>query len=316
MFGSTVQVSFLITTLLQSIFAFNPNFPLSGFGLLGKPHFEITKDAITSRYKPYFGITTPARSMKLARAEIEDGAAIVDKHGEPLSEAENPTCHFDDEQFEASKYRLIAKKVDIANLLKIDEVSLAREMLGRALHTLQDFYSHSNWLDMGLSDISQNLGVKWLLEYYPVDPDLPTCKQCRYENADPALATAKIDVCRFLGAGVGTGLLDPMNVWAKSLVIGCLKGLSDKTISNCKEPSNLMVFPDLVNNPPHILTSGYFGTELKLHSHKKPYKCGHGGPFDRDADGLEGIPRTPKVHFGAPIGGCMTKLPRWPRVQQ
>ena len=300
MFGSIVRVSFLITTLLNGIVAFNPTFSFTAFGFLGKAHSEITKDAINSRYQPYFGITTPSKSMKYARTEIEDGAAIVDEHGERLNEAENPTCHFDDEQFEASNYRLIAKKVDIVNLLEIDEVSLAREMLGRALHTLQDFYSHSNWVDMGLSDISQNLGVKWPLEYYPVDPDLPTCKQCRYENGDPALARADIDGCRYLGADAGTGLPNPMSSRTKSLVYLCLKTLNDNTIPNCKEPSNLMVFPDLVNNPPHILTSGYFGTEPKLHSHKKPYKCSHGGPFDRDADGLEGISKDTKSPFWSP----------------
>jgi hypothetical protein len=48
------------------------------------------------------------------------------------------------------------------------------------------------------------------------------------------------------------------------------------------------------------LTSGYFGTELKLHSHKQATKCSHGGPFDRDADGLEGISKDTKVPFWSP----------------
>ena len=36
----------------------------------------------------------------------------------------------------------------------------ARESLGRLLHTLQDFYSHSNWIEMGNTNINNLIGVK------------------------------------------------------------------------------------------------------------------------------------------------------------
>jgi hypothetical protein len=34
----------------------------------------------------------------------------------------------------------------------------AREILGQLFHTLQDFYSHSNWVEMGNTDINQLIG--------------------------------------------------------------------------------------------------------------------------------------------------------------
>jgi von Willebrand factor A domain-containing protein 7 len=35
----------------------------------------------------------------------------------------------------------------------------ARQLLGQVLHTLQDFYSHSNWIELGNTQIHQRLGL-------------------------------------------------------------------------------------------------------------------------------------------------------------
>ena len=35
----------------------------------------------------------------------------------------------------------------------------ARQLLGQVLHTLQDFYSHSNWIELGKKDINEHLGI-------------------------------------------------------------------------------------------------------------------------------------------------------------
>jgi hypothetical protein len=68
--------------------------------------------------------------------------------------------HFDDEALDAGSRRLLNLKTEIIRLLlqaKPDGKG-ARQKLGSALHTLQDFYSHSNWVDMGKSDIEPRLG--------------------------------------------------------------------------------------------------------------------------------------------------------------
>ncbi len=38
------------------------------------------------------------------------------------------------------------------------DLTNARELLGQLLHTLQDFYSHSNWVEMGKTDINELIG--------------------------------------------------------------------------------------------------------------------------------------------------------------
>src|SRR5262249_23069146 len=48
------------------------------------------------------------------------------------------------------------------------------------------------------------------------------------------------------------------------------------------------------------LTSGYFGTKYALHSSKPSHKCSHGGPFDRDATGKEGIGKDTNSAFMSP----------------
>lgn len=39
-----------------------------------------------------------------------------------------------------------------------DDLTYARELLGQLFHTLQDFYSHSNWIEMGKTDINELIG--------------------------------------------------------------------------------------------------------------------------------------------------------------
>lgn len=35
----------------------------------------------------------------------------------------------------------------------------AQELLGQLLHTLQDFYAHSNWIEMNKTDINELIGT-------------------------------------------------------------------------------------------------------------------------------------------------------------
>src|SRR5436190_9596840 len=82
-----------------------------GISSWGRPHEAMTDVAITSRYGPYFGLSTPTKWMKLARNEIVQGSKIVDRHGD--KEAEDPTCHFDNEKFFESNERLRNARKDI-----------------------------------------------------------------------------------------------------------------------------------------------------------------------------------------------------------
>ena len=39
------------------------------------------------------------------------------------------------------------------------DLSQARKLIGQFLHTLQDFYSHSNWIELGHTEINVHLGI-------------------------------------------------------------------------------------------------------------------------------------------------------------
>ena len=66
--------------------------------------------------------------------------------------------HFDDEAFEASSQRLIALKNSVIQKSIAGDGEGARTDFGGALHTLQDFYSHSNWVELGNTTIETQLG--------------------------------------------------------------------------------------------------------------------------------------------------------------
>jgi hypothetical protein len=46
---------------------------------------------------------------------------------------------------------------DVLN--KTKDLVQARQLLGQLLHTLQDFYSHSNWIELGKKEINERLGL-------------------------------------------------------------------------------------------------------------------------------------------------------------
>ncbi len=46
---------------------------------------------------------------------------------------------------------------DVLNTTK--DLIQARQLLGQLLHTLQDFYSHSNWIELGKQEINDRLAI-------------------------------------------------------------------------------------------------------------------------------------------------------------
>jgi hypothetical protein len=60
-----------------------------------------------------------------------------------------PGEHFDAEHFSAGVDILQARVRELMNALRHDDAESARKVLGRALHTLQDFYAHTNWVELG-----------------------------------------------------------------------------------------------------------------------------------------------------------------------
>uniref|UniRef100_A0A3Q3IBB1 Uncharacterized protein n=1 Tax=Monopterus albus TaxID=43700 RepID=A0A3Q3IBB1_MONAL len=85
--------------------------------------------------------------------------------------------HFNSEAFLEGRSLIISGMVVIKANIRNENFQAARETLGRVLHTLQDFYSHSNWVELGYKEPFINL----------IRPDLPlenlavntaTCSDC------------------------------------------------------------------------------------------------------------------------------------------
>ncbi len=131
------------------------------------------------------GIVSPTlfhlvKSSKFKEAvkEIEYANANVDD-----KEPEKAAAHFDAEQFRESSLRLIDLKKQVISLIKEagdNEVvyTKARKEAGTLLHTLQDFYSHSNWIESGNNDPLSFLGDEIISDDQVAGADEKTCRDC------------------------------------------------------------------------------------------------------------------------------------------
>ncbi|XP_005756048.1 von Willebrand factor A domain-containing protein 7-like, partial [Pundamilia nyererei] len=65
--------------------------------------------------------------------------------------------HFNSEAFLEGRSLITQGMVAIKANVHNENFQAARTTLGRALHTLQDFYSHSNWVELGYTKPYSNL---------------------------------------------------------------------------------------------------------------------------------------------------------------
>ncbi|KAL7887781.1 hypothetical protein AOLI_G00055020 [Acnodon oligacanthus] len=90
----------------------------------------------------------------------------------------NAEYHFDDERFEQAR-NLITQGVSLVKAsLKLKNYEYARQRLGETLHTLQDFYSHSNWIELGNRSPYSTLIKPSLPLDNLADVKTPTCSSC------------------------------------------------------------------------------------------------------------------------------------------
>lgn len=134
------------------------------FGFLNDKHGHpsITHDALSS-------LTINLSGKKLgfspnALQEIKSSVVGVDS---PIwGEFSDSKAHCDDETLEECFQRVANLKLQILNLLKGTRPAgeRARTILGQALHTIQDFYAHSNWVHNpgpNKKEIHRGFGKKW-----------------------------------------------------------------------------------------------------------------------------------------------------------
>ena len=125
-------------------------------------------------------IDTVSSQIKFINAINEIQSANVEMDSFPLNSVAE--VHFDGEQFLRGSQRLIRLRQELITLLlKGDKLQHARNLAGNALHTLQDFYSRSNWIELGntlpLNALAQPGSDIWQ-ENIIAGATEPTCRNC------------------------------------------------------------------------------------------------------------------------------------------
>jgi hypothetical protein len=126
-------------------------FPIDPLGFGSHTHNSITKSAVTSADAKFFGVATPTASMLRAMDEIIAANTSIDL--DQFSSAK----HFDGENFSGGKSLIVGHLNMAITLLNNSNPSGARISVGAALHTIQDFYAHSNWVELGNTVPNANL---------------------------------------------------------------------------------------------------------------------------------------------------------------
>jgi hypothetical protein len=148
-------------------------------GYLGQPiHEQITRDALTA-YQ--------VDDIKSGFDKNYAIPAIVQANANTDRNQEETSWHFDGEDFSGGSKRLIDLKAKLIDEVKIqlnkepDQRSTQKsyEYLGGALHTVQDFYAHSNWVELENRNNKGNPTINRELGRGPIsnvaDPETPTC---------------------------------------------------------------------------------------------------------------------------------------------
>ncbi len=132
-------------------------------------HQDITQRAIEALDKSYFGVGKLTKPMQTALDQIIEANAKVDD--DQVTSAK----HFDGENGAGAQARLATLKANVIAALQANPINAsgARANLGSALHTIQDFYSHSNWVEQGNTGAHPGVGRPVALAF--AGPAATTC---------------------------------------------------------------------------------------------------------------------------------------------
>lgn len=119
-------------------------------------HVEMMRLALSEQFSAY-------ALKKMIKANIYQDL--------PRGQIGHPEYHFDDNAFEKSYAYIEEQRALTVSSLTTKAVSSAWSAFGRLTHTAQDFYSHSNYVDLWLAR-HPNSAVPSPLEIDPLDPDL------------------------------------------------------------------------------------------------------------------------------------------------
>ena len=216
----------------------------------------------------YYG-NERSRRCKSRKSKLSETIKDVGKYNGNVDSHELKTAaaHFDSEQFEAGQNRLIDFRRTASSLIQSEEYNGAQRFTGRLLHTLQDFYSHTNWIENWIGEVDT-------ITPYRVLGEMDKMIENVAELANPCTD------CRKLGIIKDSTLL-PLYVRALSAVNLIYSLVESTSLYECVD--NL----DSFLKSQKLLTSGYShgGKDSDGNVIVKPNgRCSHGGIIDGSQD--------------------------------
>ncbi|XP_007445014.2 von Willebrand factor A domain-containing protein 7-like, partial [Python bivittatus] len=105
-------------------------------------------------FAAFYGPEVSAKRFRAAIAEVANANAAMDFVN---TTRDDPVFHFDSELIHSTNARLLQVRKEVLQAVRSEQYGIARKMLGQLLHSLQDFYSHSNWVELGNEEIHLDL---------------------------------------------------------------------------------------------------------------------------------------------------------------
>ncbi|XP_059193156.1 von Willebrand factor A domain-containing protein 7 [Centropristis striata] len=115
---------------------------------------------------------TSIANMYFSNAKVDVVFALSEEH------------HFDDETFQGGRDVITQGVSAVKASVKLENFVAGRWTLGRVCHTLQDFYSHSNWVELGNKAPYSTLIIPDQPLENLADLSTPTCRNCTGGNCD------------------------------------------------------------------------------------------------------------------------------------
>ncbi|KAI1887898.1 hypothetical protein AGOR_G00195230 [Albula goreensis] len=109
-------------------------------------------------------------AMYTSNAAVDVAYVLSDRH------------HFDRESFTDGRKLITEGMASVKANIQQEDFIPARLTLGKIFHTLQDFYSHSNWIELGNKRPNSNLIRPDLPIGNLADINTPTCRSCSEGN--------------------------------------------------------------------------------------------------------------------------------------
>ncbi|XP_072909923.1 von Willebrand factor A domain-containing protein 7-like isoform X2 [Hemitrygon akajei] len=152
--GSRTHYNITKTAALQAILTVFQQVPSPRGNIMPQGTFQADGRDLTAErlFAIYYGEPVSVRRFSQCMTVMEEANTLVDVLFALSSER-----HFDSETILEGKKLLLRGKASVVRAILENKRFSALQSMGSTLHTLQDFYSHSNWVELGFKSPNRNL---------------------------------------------------------------------------------------------------------------------------------------------------------------